>query len=191
MLIVGKNYESRNKKVLTLIDKSDFFLLYEIKNLKKILPSLKDNSFYMIVKNDLFEISKYEVHKDLLTKIQKKQFTEQEFSNLSSGSVNNLKINSIKDTTKFTSDSVKLIYSLGLNSFSLISDDQNNVYLVKVKNIYEKNLNKDNKDSKIFVNQTDVNLRDNLYNSYDFLLNEKYKININQKTLERMKNYFR
>ena len=145
----------------------------------------------MIVKNDLFEISKYEVHKDLLTKIQKKEFTEQDFSNLSSGSVNNLKINSIKDTTKFTSDSVKLIYSLGLNSFSLISDDQNNVYLVKVKNIYEKNLNKDNKDSKKFVNQTDVNLRDNLYNSYDFLLNEKYKININQKTLERMKNYFR
>ena len=173
------------------MDKNDFFLLYEIKNLKKILPSLKDNSFYMIVKNDLFEINKYEVHKDLLTKIQKKEFTEQDFSNLSSGSVNNLKINSIKDTTKFTSDSVKLIYSLGLNSFSLISDDQNNVYLVKVKNIYEKNLNKDNKDSKIFVNQTDVNLRDNLYNSYDFLLNEKYKININEKTLERMKNYFR
>ena len=110
---------------------------------------------------------------------------------MSGGSVNNLKINSIKDTTKFTSDSVKLIYSLGLNSFSLISDDQNNVYLIKVKNIYENNLNKNDKDSKIFGNQTDVNLRDNLYNSYDFLLNEKYKININEKTLERMKNYFR
>tara|TARA_B100000579_G_C22775522_1_gene826364 strand:- start:24 stop:1445 length:1422 start_codon:yes stop_codon:yes gene_type:complete len=189
--ILNEIYNERNSKTTDLVDKNDFFLLYEISNLKKVLPKLEDDSFYAMVKNDLFEINKYEVHKDLLTKIQKKKFTQQDFSNLSGGSVNNLKINSIKDTTKFTSDSVKLIYSLGLNSFSLISDDQNNVYLIKVKNIYENNLNKNDKDSKIFGNQTDVNLRDNLYNSYDFLLNEKYKININEKTLERMKNYFR
>ncbi len=189
--ILNEIYNERNSKTTDLVDKNDFFLLYEIKNLKKMLPNLKDNNFYTMVKNDLFEISKYEVHKDLLTKIQKNKFTQQDFSNLSNGSVNNLKINSIKDTTKFTSDSVKLIYSLGLNSFSLISDDQNNVYLVKVKNIYENNLIKNSKDSKMFVNQTDASLRDNLSNSYDFLLNEKYKININEKTLERMKNYFR
>ena len=27
--------------------------------------------------------------------------------------------------------------------------------------------------------------------SYDYLINDKYKIKINQKTLERIKNYFR
>ena len=39
--------------------------------------------------------------------------------------------------------------------------------------------------------QRPIIIRDNLYNSYDFLLNEKYDIDINQNTLERMKNYFK
>ena len=43
----------------------------------------------------------------------------------------------------------------------------------------------------MFTNKTNTNLRDNLYNSYDFLLNEKYKIEVNENTLDRMKNYFR
>ena len=29
-----------------------------------------------------------------------------------------------------------------------------------------------------------------MYGSYDLLLNNKYKVKINQKTLERVKNYF-
>ena len=189
--LLNEVYKKRNKKVTELEDKNDFFLLYEIKNLKKILPNLENDDFYEKVKNDLFEINKYDVHKDLLIKIQKNEFTQLDFSNLSNGSKKNLIINSIMDTSNFTADSVKLIYSLGLNNFSLISDDKNNVYLVNVKNIYENNLNKNNKENEMFTNQTNTNLRDNLYNSYDFLLNEKYKIEVNEKTLDRMKNYFR
>ena len=189
--LLNEIYNKRNEKRFDIVDKNDFFLLYEIKNLKKILPSLENNDFYTMVKNDLFGINKYEIHKDLLTKIQKNEFSQNDFSNLSNGSINNIKINSIKDTAKFTLDSIKLIYSLGLNKFSLVSDDKSNVYLIKVKSIYENNLDKNNKESKQFANQTNVNLRENLYNSYDFLLNEKYKIEINEKTLERMKNYFR
>ena len=30
-----------------------------------------------------------------------------------------------------------------------------------------------------------------MYSSYDALLNKKYKVKINQKTLERVKNYYR
>ena len=30
-----------------------------------------------------------------------------------------------------------------------------------------------------------------MYSSYDYLLNKKYKVKINQKTLERVKNYYR
>ena len=34
-------------------------------------------------------------------------------------------------------------------------------------------------------------MRDNMYSSYDYLLNKKYKVKINQKTLERVKNYYK
>ena len=73
----------------------------------------------------------------------------------------------------------------------LVSDQDNNVYLVKIKNIYKNTLSENNQEIKKFVTQTNSKLRDNLYNSYDFLLNEKYEIDINQNTLDRMKNYFK
>ena len=189
--LLDEIYKKRNKQVLEILDKNDFFLLYEIKNLKKILPSLENKNFLIMVKNDLFEKNKYNIHKDLLTKISKKKFTNEDFSKLSKGVINNLKINSIKDTNKFTSDSVNLLYSLSMNNFSLVSDEKNNVYLVKIKNIYENNLIKNSQEDKTFANKTNIKIRDALYNSYDFLLNEKYKIEVNENTLDRMKNYFR
>ena len=78
-----------------------------------------------------------------------------------------------------------------MNNFSLVSDKKSNVYLVKIKNIYENNLSKNSKEKKMFADQTNIKIRDTLYNSYDFLLNEKYKIDVNKNTLDRMKNYFR
>ena len=126
-----------------------------------------------------------------MKKIQKKEFTNEDFSNLAKNKLKNLKIKNINDINKFTVDSVSLIYSLNLNNFSLVSDKDNNVYLVRIKNIYENNLDKNNEKIKFFANKTNKKLRNNLYNSYDFLLNEKYKIEVNQKTLDRMKNYFK
>ena len=39
--------------------------------------------------------------------------------------------------------------------------------------------------------ETNDSLRDNLYSSYDLLLNNKYKIKVNENTLDRIKNYFK
>jgi hypothetical protein len=189
--LLNEIYKNRDKKVLEIIDKNDFFLVYEIKNLKKILPNLESKEFLTRVRDDFFEINKYDIHTDLMKKIQKKEFSNKDFSELSNGVINNLQISSIKDTSKFTRDSVNLLYSMGKNSYSLVSDEKNNIYLVKIKNIFENSLSKNAKEIVEFANQTNTKIRDNLYNSYDLLLNEKYKIKINEKTLDRMKKYFR
>ena len=190
-VLLSEIYKKRNEQTLNILDKNDFFLLYEIKNLKKVLPNLKNDKFIKMVKTDLLEKSKFNINKDLLRKIQEKKFTDNDFFNLSSGKINSLKIKSIKDTNKFNQDSVSLLYSLGINNFSLVSDKNNNVYLVKIKNIYENNLVKSSHENKSYANQTNVKIRNDLYNSYDLLLNEKYKIEVNENTLDRMKNYFR
>ena len=189
--LLDEIYKNRNDKVLELLDKNDYFLLYEIKNLEKVLPSLESEELLSRSRNDIFESNKYDTHTNLMKKIQKKEFTNEDFSNLSNGLSESLKINSLKDKNKFTQDSINLLYSLGVNSFALVSDEKNNVYLVKIKNIYENNLIKNTQESKKFTKNTNIKIRDDLYNSYDFLLNEKYKIDVNEKTLDRMKNFFR
>ena len=189
--LLDEIYKKKNQSTSDLLDKNDFFLLYEIKNQKKELPNLKNKNFLSKVKNDLLENKKYNIYKELMIKIQEKKFTNEDFFEISNGQINNLKINSINDASKFTEDSVKLLYSLGINNFSLISDEKNNIYIAKIKSIYENNLIKNSKENKMFANKSNIKIKDTINYSYDFLLNEKYKIKINEKSLDRMKNYFR
>ena len=44
---------------------------------------------------------------------------------------------------------------------------------------------------KIFNSEANKKIKDKMYSSYDLLLNNKYKVKINQKTLERVKNYYK
>ena len=102
----------------------------------------------------------------------------------------NISITSISDTEKFTIDSIKHIYSLPKNSFGLIGDKNKNIYLIKILNISESNISKSSENYKKYTNLTNVKIRDSMYSSYDFHLNNKYKVKINEKTFERVKNYF-
>ena len=42
-----------------------------------------------------------------------------------------------------------------------------------------------------YSDQSIIEIKDNLYNSYDYIINDKYKVKLNQKTLERFKNHFK
>jgi peptidyl-prolyl cis-trans isomerase D len=44
------------------------------------------------------------------------------------------KINSIEDDSLFNLNSIKLLYTLPLNSFTLINDDKSNIFLAKIVN---------------------------------------------------------
>ena len=72
-----------------------------------------------------------------------------------------------------------------------MDDDKSNIYISKIDNIISKNLTKNSNDLNNYSKQSVIKLRDNLYGSYDLLMYDKYKIEINQKTLERVKNFFR
>ena len=54
--------------------------------------------------------------------------------------------------------------------------------------MYQWNLTK--KDTNKFINKQNSKYRKSFLRTYDLLLNEKYEVTINQKTLDRVKNYF-
>jgi len=190
--VIYEIYLKRNQNKIQLIDKNDFFLLYEIKNTKSILPSKNNESFIEEVKNDFFENQKKETLKELLSKLENNKFTNNDFLKLTDGyKINKINITSIKDDIKFNSESINILYSLPKNSFSLIVDNNDNIFIAKIENFEEKNLNKTNIKLSNYLKESNKKLRDNLYISYDFMLNEKYKIKINKKSVDRIKNYFR
>ena len=186
-------YSKRNEEKIQLIDKDDYFLLYEIKKIKKVLPEISDKNFLEQVKNNLILKEKFELNQTLFQKIQKKEFKDKDFLELSNNK-NNIKvsiIDSINDDSIFDESSIKLIYSFQKNNFLLISDKNRNIYMSKIKKIDAKNLLKSSDQFKEYSNKTNSKINDYLYRSYDHFLNSKYKVEINQNTLERVKNYFR
>ena len=190
-LLFKQIYVKRNQDKIKIIDKNDFYLLYEINNIKKVLPERNDVKFIELLKNSLFEKNKYEYNKNLLLKIQNQNFDNYDFIRLVDNKdlIKETKINSLKDNNLFTSDSIKLLYSMSENNFLLIGDKDKNIYLAKIEKILSNDLS-DKNDLSDYTIKANIQIKNNLFSSYDYLINDKYKITINQNTLERIKNYF-
>ena len=191
--VLKKIFNKAEENKIELLEENDFYLLYEIKKVEKILPSIESTNFISNVKEIMVNKSKNDFNYDLIKKISQKSFNQKSFEDISASSnsgTENISITSINDTEKFTIDSIKHIYSLPKSSFGLIGDKNKNIYLIKILNISESHISKSSENYKKYTNLTNVKIRDSMYSSYDFHLNNKYKVKINEKTFERVKNYF-
>ena len=191
--VLKKIFNKAEENKIELLEENDFYLLYEIKKVEKILPSIESTNFISNVKEIMVNKSKNDFNYDLIKKISQKSFNQKSFEDISASSnsgTENISITSISDTEKFTIDSIKHIYSLPKSSFGLIGDKNKNIYLIKILNISESHISKSSENYKKYTNLTNVKIRDSMYSSYDFHLNNKYKVKINEKTFERVKNYF-
>ena len=110
---------------------------------------------------------------------------------MSNGSIESMSLNSINDKDKFETNSVKMLYSLPLNSFTLVNDKENMIYLVKLVNSKKNIFSKTDESYLKFVKDQNTNNRKSILQSYDQLLKNKYQVQLNQKTIDRVKNYFK
>tara|TARA_Y100000590_G_C15656372_1_gene990799 strand:+ start:59 stop:1480 length:1422 start_codon:yes stop_codon:yes gene_type:complete len=186
-------YSKRNENKIQLIDKNEYFILFEITKINKILPNKSDKKFLSIVKNSLILKKKYEFNQKLYKKIEDKKLNNEEFVNIAknTNNIQSVTLKNINDVEIFDNDSIKLIYSLPKESFVLITGDKNKIFLAKVKNIYLDNLDKNDPKINEYFIKTNNTLINDIYNTYDFSLNSKYKVRVFNETLDRVKNYFR
>ena len=73
----------------------------------------------------------------------------------------------------------------------VVSDKENKIYLVKIINSKKNIFNRTDENYLKFVKNQNTKNRKNILQSYDFLLNKKYQVQLNQKTIDRVKNYFK
>ena len=183
-----KIFEARNNK-FDIIEFKDDYILYKIIKSEQRSPSLDDPVIKEEVLGLMYEKNKYEYNRDLIEKIDKKNFNNTNFVEMGSNKIENLLLNSIKDNKKFDIKAVELLYSLPVNSFTLINDEMSNIYLAKIKNF--QNATMENNDKiKEYESKQNSNLKNNMLKSYDLYLNSRYDVTLNQKTIERVKNFY-
>jgi len=183
-------YNSRKNKI-EILESDGKYIFYNIDKLNTRLPNLDDTKFKNRIKNLLFQKEKYEFNKKILNEVNEKKFNQASFNALGENKIEKIKLNSIKDNKKFEINSIKTLYSLPINSFTLIGDEQNNVFIAKTIKYEEKNITKNSINfSNISIEESAQN-KNSILKSYDLFLNSRYQVVINEKTLERVKNYFR
>ena len=186
--IEKKIFESRNTE-FDIIERENDFILYKITKSEKRSPSLEDEDLKEEILGLIYQKNKYEYNKKLIEKIDENKFYNEDFVKMGNSNIKKLILNSIRDNKKFDIKAVKLMYSLPLNSFTLINDEQSNIYLAKIirreneKDITEENL-------KEYATKESTNNRNTILKSYDLLVNDKYDVIINQTAVNNIKNRF-
>ena len=188
--IENKIYNSRKNKLQILEDEGSF-IFYQIDKVKNKLPSSDNVKFKAQIKKLLFQKEKYEFNTSILNQIKKNEFNQTSFDKLGNNNVKKIKLNSIRDNKKFEINSIKVLFSLPINTFTLIADDKDNIFLAKTINYEDKEISQNSEDFNIISNEASAQNRKGILKSYDYLLSSKYKVIVNEKTLERVKNYFK
>jgi len=188
--IENKIYNSRKDKIAILEDNGTF-IFYQIDNVSSKLPSLDDEKFVKQIKNLLFQKKKFEFNKGVLDQLDKKEFNEISFNKLANGKIEKIQLNSVQDINKFEINSIKILYSLPINTFTLIADKKDNIFVAKVASFEDIKISQNSNEFNAVSNKASAENRNGILKSYDYLLNNKYKVIVNEKTLNRVKNYFR
>ena len=188
--IKNQIYNSRENKI-DILEDNGTYIFYNIDDLDTKLPSLTDNNFKEQIKNLLYQKQQYEFNKNILDKINEKKFNQSSFDELGKNNIKKITLNSIEDDVKFEKNSTQILYSLPINSFTLIGDKQNNIFISKIVDYKEENITKNSINfDKVSIDEG-AQSKNSILKSYDLFLNDRYHVIVNEKTLERVKNYFK
>ncbi len=181
--------KKNNINQVNLIDNNSHYFLFNIDKIENKLPDINSDKFREEIKLTLKNQFKFKYNKNLLEDIQNKKLTYDDLKEYNNN-VEEILIDSVNDNNKFSIEAVKLIYSLPEESFVLVNDPLNNIYLAYINKIsIENNITDD--QFKNYLLKSNSEIRDTLYTSYDTFLSKKYEIKVFQNTIERLKNNFR
>ena len=188
--IEKKIYEFRDNN-FDIFENKENFIIYKIKNIEERKPDINDEETKNEILNLIVQKSKFNYNREILEKINDNKFFDSDFTKLGESQIQSITLSSIKDNKKFDINAVEMLYSLPINSFTLINDEDDKIYLAKIINYEEININNvDSKKFESYKSKETTNIRNSILKSYDIFLNKKYSVDINQKAIDNVKNLF-
>ncbi len=177
-----------------LIEIDNKFYVAEVTSIDKKKKSLKDKDVRDIISTQINLQNKFEKNTKISQDINSGKFDYlkmKSFAQKNNLEIKDLTIRSLKDTQIFKEDSIKKIFNTENEKLNLISDGLlDNNYIIYVEKTQFKNLDKNNENYNSYKMKAQLNLSKEIYELYDKSVNNKYKIEVNKKVVERIKNSF-
>ena len=183
--------QTRKPEFINLNNK---FYVAEITEEEDVLLTLNDVDLKKSIKNQLKILTIIKENAKISDDIKNKKFNKKEMILMSEKKgvkIEKNKIKNIKDTSKFSSTLVEEIYKYNTGQVFVLSDSLlRKNYIVSIDRDENIKINVDSKIYKEYVNRANSVYIKKIFKSYDNYINANYKIDTNEKVLERLKNSF-
>ena len=195
--LINKIFELKFKEVkdINLLEYENEYALVVIDEIKNFIPNITSKKFKEKIIRGLINRDIFEYNTKLMAKIKTNSLTESDFVQLAKTSqidIKDISINDIRDNNFFSTKSNNQIFKLREKDFTIVDEiEKNQTFLILVKEIQKTNLDKTSDEYDKYYYETVISLKNNIYSSFDHYINQKYKVEINYQTLERLKNYYR
>ena len=189
-----KIYNLKSIKSPEIINFNNKYYLTEILSINKISRSYNDRQVQEALNAQLNFKKKIEnntsIIKDIsMGAIDKEKFQKFAFDN--NLEIKEYKINNLKQNEIFSEGIIKRIFLTKDGQIDLITNNTlTKSFLVLALKTEFKDLKKDSNDFEQYEAKARLNLINQIYQTHDNNLNEKYKVELNQRTIDRVKNSF-
>ena len=189
-----KIYSINTSQTPEIINLDNKYYLAEISNIEKKNRSINEPEVQEALNAQLSFEKKIENNNSIIKDISMGAFDKSRFIKFASDNkleVKDYKINDLKQNEIFSENVLKKIFLQKDGEINLITNSAltKNFLVLAIKTKY-KNLTKGSNEYEKYEAKARLNLINKIFQSHDNNLNKKYKVELNQRTIERVKNSF-
>ena len=170
------------------------YYLAEIKDEERKNRPMNDPEVLEALKAQISDKEKIENNKSLAKDISLGAFDGDNFRKFADDNgliVKNYKISNLKQNDVFSEGLIKQIFLTKDGDINLLTNNTlTKSFLVSTNKTEYKKLNKKGNEFEQYEAKARLNVINKIYQSYDENANQKYKVEINQRTIDRVKNSF-
>ena len=189
-----KIYNLKTVKSPEIINIDNKYYIAEITNIEKENRPFNDPDVQEALKSQISFKNKIESNTSILKDINMGGFDKEKMSKFASDNnleLKNYVINNLKQNEIFSESIIKRIFLTKDNEIDLITNNTlTKSYLVLAIKTQYKDLKKDSNEYEKYEAKARLNIINKIYQIHDNSLNKQYKVELNQRTIERVKNSF-
>jgi len=192
--LFSKIYNIKSTELPEVINIENKYYLAEISNIEKKNKSISDPEVQEALNAQLNFKEKIEKNTSIAKEISLGAYDGSNFKKFANDNgleVKDYKLSSLKQNDIFGEGIVKRIFLTNDNETNLITNSTlTKTFLISTKKTEYKELDKSSNDYEKYEAKARLNLINKIYKSYDDSVNQKYKVELNQRTIDRVKNSF-
>jgi len=192
--LFNKIYNIKSLKSPEIINLEGKYYLAEISNIEKKNKSINDPEVQEALNAQLSFKDKIKKNTSIAKDIGLGAYDGNNFKKFADDNgleVKDYRLSSLKQNDIFEEGLVKRIFLTNDNETNLITNSTlTKTFLILTKKTDYKKLNKSSNDYEKYEAKARLNLINKIYKSYDDSINQKYKVELNQRTIDRVKNSF-